>query len=158
MELQISPKSRIGDVECLRMLRVARKTAVKARTQALNSMKALIVTAPDDLREQLRGLTKDTLPGKCASLRPKGTEPAAAAKIALRSLARRIHALEAEIEALDAEMATVVQRAAPQLRTHMGVGTDVAAALLIAAGDNPRAASKSERSGLTCGDGQRWPR
>lgn len=137
LELQISPKSRVGDVECLRMLRVARKTAVKARTQALNSMKALIVTAPDDLREQLRGLTKDTLPDRCASLRPKGTEPAAAAKMALRSLARRIHALEAEIEALDAEMATVVQRTAPQLRAHMGVGTDVAAALLVAAGDNP---------------------
>src|SRR3954451_7521167 len=73
LELRISPKSRVGDVECLRMLRIARKTAVKARVQALNSMKALIVTAPDDLREQLRGLTKDTLPDKCASLRPKGT-------------------------------------------------------------------------------------
>src|SRR3954453_2637884 len=137
LELSISPKSRIGDVECLRMLRVARKTAVKARTQALNSMKALIVPAPDDLREQLRGLTKDTLPDRCASLRPKGTDPAAAAKIALRSLARRMHALEAEIQALDTEMATVVQRAAPGLRSRMGVGTDVAAALLVAAGDNP---------------------
>jgi transposase len=137
LELRISPKSRVGDVECLRMLRVARKTAVKARTQALNSMKALIVTAPDDLREQLRGLTKDTLPDKCASLRPKGSQPTAAAKIALRSLARRIHALEAEIQELDTEMAVIVQRAAPKLRTHMGVGTDVAAALLVAAGDNP---------------------
>jgi transposase len=137
LELQISPKSRVGDVECLRMLRVARKTAVKARTQALNSMKALIVTAPDDLREQLRGLTKDTLPDKCASLRPKGTEPTAAAKLALRSLARRIHALDAEIQELDGEMATIIQRAAPQLRSRMGVGTDVAAALLVAAGDNP---------------------
>src|SRR3954462_50871 len=46
LELSISPKSRVGDVECLRMLRVARKTAVKARTQAINSMKALVVTAP----------------------------------------------------------------------------------------------------------------
>lgn len=124
-------------------LRVARKTAVKARIQALNSMKALIVTAPDELRERLRGLTKDTLPDKCASLRPKGTGPAAAAaaaaaaKVALRSLARRIHALQGEIEALDSEMAAVIQRAAPQLRTRMGVGTDVAAALLVAAGDNP---------------------
>ena len=137
LELKISPKSRVGDIECLRMLRVARKTAVKARTQALNSMKALIVTAPDDLREQLRGLTKDTLPDKCASLRPKGTAPVAAAKIALRSLARRIHTLETEIEELDAEIATIIQRAAPRLRTHVGVGTDVAAALLVAAGDNP---------------------
>ncbi len=137
LELKISPKSRVGDVECLRMLRVARKTAVKARTQALNSMKALIVTAPDDLREQLRGLTKDTLPDKCASLRPKGTEPTAAAKLALRSLARRIHALDAELQELDSEMATIIERAAPQLRSRMGVGTDVAAALLVAAGDNP---------------------
>jgi transposase len=85
------------------LLRVARKTAAKARTQALNSMRAFIVTAPDDLREQLRGLTKDTLPDKCASLRPKGSEPTAAAKIALRSLARRMHALGAEIQALDTE-------------------------------------------------------
>src|SRR5215203_221700 len=119
------------------MLRVARKTAVKARVQAINSMKALVVTAPDDLREQLRGLTKDTLPDKCASLRPRGTQPTAAAKIALRSLARRIHALDAEIQELDAEMATIVQRAAPQLRKRMGVGIEVASALLVAAGDNP---------------------
>ena len=65
----------MGDVECLRMLRVARKTAVKARVQAINSMKALIVTAPDYLREQLGVLTKDTLPDKCASFRPKGHTP-----------------------------------------------------------------------------------
>jgi transposase len=116
---------------------VARKTAVKARTQAINSMKALIVTAPDDLREQLGGLTKDTLPDKCASFRPKGHTPDAAAKTALRSLARRIHALEDEIKALDTEMADIIKNAAPKLLALQGVGTDVAAALLVAAGDNP---------------------
>ena len=137
LELRISPKSRVGDVECLRMLRVARKTAVKARVQAVNSMKALIVTAPDDLREQLSGLTKDTLPDKCASFRPKGHTPDAAAKTALRSLARRIHALEDEIKALDIEMATLIKKTAPKLLARQGVGTDVAAALLVAAGDNP---------------------
>jgi transposase len=137
LELRISPKSRVGDVECLRMLRVARKTAVKARTHAINSMKALVVTAPDDLREQLSGLTKDTLPDKCASFRPKGYTPDAAAKTALRSLARRIHALEDEIKALDTEMAAIIKKAAPKLLARQGVGTDVAAALLVTAGDNP---------------------
>jgi transposase len=145
LELKISPKSRVGDVECLRMLRVARKTAVKARVQAINSMKALIVTAPDDLREQLGGLTKDTLPDKCASFRPKGHTPDAAAKTALRSLARRIHALEEEIKALDTKMASLVKKAAPKLLARQGVGIDVAAALLIAAGDNPTR-MKSENS------------
>lgn len=137
LELKISPKSRIGDVECLRMLRVARKTAVKARVQAMNSMKALIVTAPDDLRDELGGLTKDTLPAKCASFRPRGSSPDAAAKTALRSLARRIQILETEIEALDSEMTSIVKRIAPKLISLHGVGTDVAAALLVAAGDNP---------------------
>jgi transposase len=137
LELRISPKTRVGDVECLRMLRVARKTAVKARVQALNSMKALVVTAPDDLREQLGGLTKDTLPDKCASFRPTGHTANAAAKTALRSLARRIHALEEEIKALDIEMTSLVKKAAPKLLARQGVGIDVAAALLIAAGDNP---------------------
>lgn len=137
LELKISPKSRVGDVECIRMLRVARKTAVKARVQAINSMKSLIVTAPDDLREQLSGLTKDTLPDKCASFRPKGHTPDAAAKTALRSLARRIHALEEEIKELDSEMADIIKRAAPKLLALQGVGTDVAAALLVSAGDNP---------------------
>lgn len=145
LELKISPKSRVGDVECIRMLRVARKTAVKARVQAINSMKALIVTAPDDLREQLGGLTKDTLPDKCASFRPKGHTPDAAAKTALRSLARRIHALEDEIKALDIEMTTLIKKAAPKLLARQGVGTDVAAALLVAAGDNPTR-MKSENS------------
>lgn len=136
-DLKIKPKTRVGDVECLRMLRATRKTAVKARTQALNSMKAMVVTAPDSLREQLRGLTKDTLPDKCISFRPQGSTPNAAAKIALRSLARRVHALEAEMKALDAEMAPILKRSAPRLLELQGVGADVAAALLVAAGDNP---------------------
>jgi transposase len=98
---------------------------------------AMVVTAPDSLREQLRGLTKDTLPDKCISFRPKGDTPDAAAKIALRSLARRVHALEAEMKALDAEMAPILKRSAPRLLELQGVGPDVAAALLVAAGDNP---------------------
>ncbi|GAA1881177.1 hypothetical protein GCM10009836_73070 [Pseudonocardia ailaonensis] len=95
-----TPKSRAGLVEAIRSLRVARRGAVKARTQAINQLRAQIVTAPTELREQLRGLTTGALVKTCARLRPaaQGAEltrfdPAtivsAAAKTALRQLARR---------------------------------------------------------------------
>jgi hypothetical protein len=45
----------------IRVLRVARSSSVKARTQAVNALKDLVVTAPDDLRERLRGLPRDEL-------------------------------------------------------------------------------------------------
>jgi transposase len=57
-----TPKAGTGTVEMLRVLRVARQTALKARTQATNALRALLVTAPAELREQLRGLSKTTLP------------------------------------------------------------------------------------------------
>jgi hypothetical protein len=64
------PKSGDAKVEMLRCLRVARSTAVKARTQAINALKALVVTAPEDLREQLRGLSATKLVRAAASLEP----------------------------------------------------------------------------------------
>ena len=48
-----TPKSGDGEVEMIRMLKSAKDSAVKARTQAFNQMKAPIVTAPAQLRETL---------------------------------------------------------------------------------------------------------
>ena len=48
-----TPKSGEGEVEMIRMLKSAKDSAVKARTQAVNQMKALVVTAPAELREAL---------------------------------------------------------------------------------------------------------
>ena len=80
-----------GRIEAIRMLRVARSSAVKARSQATNQLKALLVTAPADLREQLRHLSTTTLVAACARLRPTGdiADPEQATKTALRRLARR---------------------------------------------------------------------
>ncbi len=133
------PKAQDGRVEMLRVLRVARQSALKARTQAANQFHALVVTAPEPLRAQLRteslaqGITR-AVAFRC------GTAPATplvATKLALQSLARRHQQLRAEIEALDAQLAPLVARAAPQLLTVKGVGTETAATLLVAAGDNP---------------------
>jgi transposase len=101
-----SPKAGDDLVEMIRVLRVARGTAIKARTQAINALRSLLVTAPPELRDQLRALPTTRLVGKAAQLRP-GTlaSPLAVSKLALRHLARRCQTLEAEIGSLDGQLA-----------------------------------------------------
>jgi transposase len=133
-----TPKAQDGTVEMLRTLRVARQTAVKARTQTINAIKALLVTAPTPLREQLAELTTPALIRQAATLEPGTlTSPTAATMLALRVLARRYQHLDAEITLLTGKLDTLTAKAAPKLRDLLGVGPDSAAALLITAGDNP---------------------
>ena len=133
-----TPKSGVGEVEMLRMLKSARDSAVKARTQAGNQMKALVVTAPAELRETLDGLTIIALAKRCRSFRPSRVDdPRTAAKYALRSLACRYCQLTEEVKALGAEMERLTRSIAPALVEAFGVGPDTAATLLVAAGSNP---------------------
>ena len=83
-----SPKSRDGKAQAIRALRVTRRSAVKARTQAINQLRALLLTGPAELRQQLRGLTTGTLIETCARMRPTGdlANPVQATKAALRRL------------------------------------------------------------------------
>jgi transposase len=137
------PKRRDGLVEAIRTLRVARRSALKARTQAINQLKALVLTGPADLRQALAGQTTHELLATCRRLRSRerpthAAEPViAATKITLRRLARRIAALTAEVDELDAELRPLVTQAAPALMEVYGVGTEVAGQLLVTAGDNP---------------------
>ena len=52
-EARATPKSGEGAVEMIRVLRVARTTAIRARTQAINALHAVVVTSPSELRERL---------------------------------------------------------------------------------------------------------
>ena len=134
------PKDQDGPVEAMRALRVAQRSAERARTQATNQYRSLLDTAPAQLREQLRGLGLRQMVDRASRFRPGKdlSDPMAATKAALRSLARRWLALAAEIEALERQLAALVQVAAPPaLLAEFGVGPDVAGALLVAAGDNP---------------------
>jgi hypothetical protein len=134
-----TPKQRDGSIEALRNLRVARRSAVDQRADAQRQIKTLIVTAPDDLRERLRGLPVKDLITTCANLRPDRTDaasPATAAKIALRSLARRHQQLSTEITDLDELLAPLVAAICPGLIAANGVDTDVADQLLVTAGQN----------------------
>jgi len=146
------PKSGEGTVEMIRALRVARSTALKARTQATNAMQALVVTAPDQLRQSLRGLSKIELVRTCARARPgKLAGPTAATKAALRSLAVRHEALEAEVKALDGEIGPLIATIAPELIAVFGVGPDTAGALLVAAGENPDRLRSDAAFSMLCG-------
>lgn len=132
-------KTRNGPVEAMRVLRVARWSARKARTQALNQMRSLISTAPDEISSDLRDLNVHRMLERASSYRPAGhRDVIATTKYALRTLARRAVALEAEITDIDAILKTLATETAPDLVAVNGVGTDVATALLVAAGDNPQ--------------------
>jgi len=135
----VAPKTGDGPVEMIRALRLARHSAVKARTQAANQLHALVVTAPDRLRARLRALSLVQLVAAAAAFRPGrrlGT-PLAATKLALKSIALRHRQLSAEIQALDGHLDRLVAEVAPALVALKGVGTETAATLLVAAGDNP---------------------
>ena len=146
------PKAGDGAVEMIRALRVARTSAVKARSQAANALRALLVTAPAELREQLRGLPADRLAQAAARLRPGPiVTTTAATKLALRLLGERYRTLGAELVAVDAELDRLTAQAAPALRQLYGVGADIAGALLVAAGDN-RGRLRSEAAfSMLCG-------
>jgi transposase len=150
-----TPKTRTGTVEMIRTLRVARRGAVKAKAVACNELKALIKTAPQQLRERLRDLDGAALLDACVGLRAaRGpapdhgphakrrrpgvlVDPTAACKRSLAVLARRIRALQAEIADLDDDLKPLITATAPTLLGLYGVGLDVAGQLLATAGDNP---------------------
>ena len=132
------PKANDDQVEMIRLLKVALNGAIKSKTAAANTITSMSVALPDELREQLRGVSTLKMVRICSRFRGgELTSPTAAAKVSLRSIAKRYEALEAEIKALKSELKELVEKTAPQLVKQFGVGPDVAATLLCAAGDNP---------------------
>jgi transposase len=147
-----APKSRAGMVESIRVLRVARRSALRARTQASNQLHGLVAAAPDELRAQLRGLGTVDLVERCASFRGTGiTSPLDATRHAMREIARRWQSLDAEIARHDALLDELVTATAPDLVARRGVGTDTAGALLVAAGDNPERLTHEAAFAAVCG-------
>jgi transposase len=147
-----TPKSCDREVEMIRSLRIARRSAVSSRTQTMNQMRALLITAPLKLRDCLRHGSGATLVKTAARLRCGAiTSPEAAAKLALRSLARRHQALDTEIADLDLHLQKITAARAPRLLSLFGVGVDVAGALLVAAGDNPHRIGSEAQFAALCG-------
>ena len=118
---------------------MARAGAVKARTQAGNQLRDLILTAPEQVRRPLAGLPCQRQVDVAARFRPHDlTGPAEGAKAAMASVARRHQQLAAEIARLDAALEELLTRAAPpEFLAKQGVATQVGATLLATTGDNP---------------------
>jgi transposase len=147
-----TPKRQDGGVEALRVLRLARRSALKARTQAANQLHAIIQTTPSPLREQLRSLRLPEVVKRVRRFRCAApTTPMAAARFALRSLAERWAALDSELQRLDEQLTLLVRTVAAPLLAVRGVGVDTAGALLVAAGDNPERLSSEASFAALCG-------
>jgi transposase len=119
--------------EALRLLLIARRSAVDVRREALTQLRSVIVTAPEPLREQLRRLSLRKLLDRCSRLRrTTARADELATRLVLRSLARRVQAATVEADELEREILTHVRALAPALLDEPGIGPIVAAQLIIA--------------------------
>jgi transposase len=146
------PKSGDGAAEMVRQIKVARDTAVKARSAAIIALKTLLVNAAGELREALEPLTDRKLIDRCARLIPGPIDdPTAATKHALGALATRWLALATEIDAHDNVLDAITRAATPTLREAFGIGADSAAEMMIVAGDNPTRIRSEAAFAKLCG-------
>jgi len=152
-EANATPKTHDGPVECLRALRVVTRSATKARTQALNQINQLLVTAPEDLRERLRGLPRRDLLATCSAFRVRDDDDSlpGVTRLALRELAQRVAHLDDQLARAKKRLTRITTAAAPELVTIKGVGPDVASTLLLTAGDNPHRLHSERSFAALCG-------
>lgn len=146
-----TPKTADGNVEAIRYLFTARRSAIKARTTAQVQIKSLLVTAPEVLRERFRKVSDAQLISGVSTLTRSEYSAYTVIVIALRSLARRHEYLTAEITGFDTELAALTAGTNPALVAAKGVGTVTAAQLLITAGDNPDRLRSEAAFAALCG-------
>ena len=146
-------KTADGNAEAMRALLVAKRSARETRIKALNQIRHLSFTAPDELRERFRGVRSDVLAPHAAALRPRrdGDPVLYATKVSLQTLGRRVLALEVDDTRMDALLAELVIATAPSLLEIYGVGIDTAAILLVTAGDNPERIRSESAWAHLCG-------
>ncbi|MGW5201245.1 IS110 family transposase [Streptomyces spiralis] len=147
-----------GPVEIARMYKLAKGSAVKARTQAINQLKAVLVSADPNLREELAVLGNAELFRTCAQLAEDSENDQdceetvlQATRMTLCLLAQRIGQLTEQIQDLVGRLARLVERHAPQLLTVVGIGPDTAVTLLITVGDNPERLGSEASFAALCG-------
>lgn len=146
------PKLSTGQVEAVRILHLTRRSAVKAQVQAGNQIKDLVLTAPEPIRAQLRDLTTKQRVKSCATWRSGPvTDPSSATRRALRDLARRWLDLATEIKELERDLLELLRDLVPTVLAERGVGIDVAAKLVIAAGENPERLKSEASWAALCG-------
>jgi transposase len=142
-----TPKAKSGPIEVIRTLRVARASAIRARTQAFNNLFGTMIGAPSSIRDELVELTKRTFVNRCLEQEPETEdllelidEPErlviASVKLTLRNLAQRWKALDAEVKAVSRQIEALVSQVAPELVALFGVSSELAGQFLVTVGDN----------------------
>jgi len=128
------PRAHQGAREAIRVHAVTRAGAVRARTAAINELKAMIVSADEELRGSLRGLRTSQQVARCARFRERASMSieGRGTRLSMRALARRIEHLNDEIDDHDRALKTLLDDTAPQLLTERGIGYITAAAFYLA--------------------------
>ena len=147
------PKAGDGIVEAIRLVRVVRRGAVRARTQTMNQLRAMVDTAPVGFAAQFAGLNSAQFVALAAAgpNSAPAADPTAAVVWAARTLALRWQSLTEQINDAGAALGELAPRAAPGLCAMFGVGPDTAAALLVAGGDNPERLGSEAAFAALCG-------
>jgi transposase len=132
-----TPKLGEGVVESIRLVKIARDGAVRSQSQAIQTLKAVLVTAPDDLRQPLERLSDFKLVAACRELTGSCEGDARrTVQHVLRVLATRWLQLHEEVKAHTRVLKDLTKRAAPNLVGAFGIGPDIAAEMLVTAGTN----------------------
>jgi transposase len=146
------PKARSGVAEAMRAVSVARRSAVKAKTQAINQLRALLISAPQDIRERLLKAKTTECVAQCVCMRSLGdTSMRQTLSVTLRLLAKRWLVLTEELKALDTMLDGLTRQHAKRLRAQFGIGPQTAAVLIAVAGDNPERLKNEAALAALCG-------
>ena len=149
----VTAKTGTGSIEAIRVIHAARRSALKARTEVIQQIKSLLVTAPEPVRAEYRDLSTTRLVPRLVASRARtgDNQVAARTRTVLKRLAARYQQLDAEITAHDADLTQLVETANPALIQAKGIATITAAQLLITAGDNPERITSEAAFAMLCG-------
>jgi transposase len=148
------PKTRDGNVEAIRVLMIARRSAIDTRIETLNQLRHVVFTATPQLRAKFTGLTAIAVTNKAAALKPRLSDPDPvryATLVTIRTLGRRIQYLREEVKAINRLLRPLIRQTAPGLLEVYGVGFTTAAKLLVAVGDNPQRIRSEAAFAHLCG-------
>ena len=148
------PKRRDGSVEAIRVLMIARRSAVDTRIETLNQLRHVVFTATPEIRAKFTGLTAISVANKASALKPRHNDPDPVRHMTLvtiKILGQRIQYLRAELKRLNRLIRPLIRQTAPGLLEVYGVGFNTAAKLLVAAGDNPERIRSEAAFAHLCG-------
>jgi transposase len=148
------PKTRDGTVEAIRVLMIARRSAIDTRIETLNQLRHVVFTATPQLRAKFTDLTAIAVANKAAALKPRLSDPDPvryATPVTIRTLGRRIQYLREEAKAINRLLHPLLRQTAPGLLEVYGVGYTTAAKLLVAVGDNPQRIRSDAAFAHLCG-------